>query len=81
MSDDLLDQAIFKALDDKSLLPKKPIRIGHLVVDKSGVPTPRVQGKRKLTNRKKIKSWLGIYIKLNIINQLYREVKKNRYEK
>jgi len=54
MSDDLLDQAIFKALDDKSLLPKKPIRIGHLVVDKSGVPTPRVQGKRKLTNRKKI---------------------------
>tara|TARA_Y100000004_G_C8914648_1_gene412545 strand:- start:1189 stop:1392 length:204 start_codon:yes stop_codon:yes gene_type:complete len=54
MSDDLLDQAIFKALDDKSLLPKKPIRIGHLVVDKNGVPTPRVQGKRKLTNRKKI---------------------------
>ena len=52
-SDFLLDQACFKALNDKGLLNKKPIRIGHLVVDKSGVPTPRTEGKSKVTNRKK----------------------------
>ena len=49
----LLDQACLKALNDKGLLNKKPIRIGHLVVDKSGVPTPRTEGKSKVTNRKK----------------------------
>ena len=43
----LLDQACLKALNDKGLLNKKPIRIGHLVVDKSGVPTPRTEGKSK----------------------------------
>ena len=52
-SDFLLDQACLKALNDKGLLNKKPIRIGHLVVDKSGVPTPRTEGKSKVTNRKK----------------------------
>ena len=51
--DFLLDQACLKALNDKGLLNKKPIRIGHLVVDKSGVPTPRTEGKSKVTNRKK----------------------------
>ena len=51
-SDFLLDQACLKALDDKGLL--KPIRINHLVVDKSGVPTPRTEGKSKVTNRKKL---------------------------
>jgi len=51
-SDFLLDQACLKALHDKGLL--KPIRINHLVVDKSGVPTPRTEGKSKVTNRKKL---------------------------
>ena len=53
-SDFLLDQACLKALHDKGLLNKKPIRIGHLVVDKSGIPTPRTEGKSKVTNRKKL---------------------------
>ena len=53
-SDFLLDQACLKALDDKGLLNIKPIRINHLVVDKSGVPTPRTEGKSKVTNRKKL---------------------------
>ena len=53
-SDFLLDQACLKALHDKGLLNKKPIIIGHLVVDKSGVPTPRTEGKSKVTNRKKL---------------------------
>ena len=53
-SDFLLDQACLKALDDKGLLNIKPITINHLVVDKSGVPTPRTEGKSKVTNRKKL---------------------------
>ena len=52
--DIFLDQASLKALDDKGLLLKKPIEIGHLVVDRSIIPSPRVQGKTKITNRKKI---------------------------
>tara|TARA_A100001515_G_scaffold23495_1_gene18151 strand:- start:266 stop:487 length:222 start_codon:yes stop_codon:yes gene_type:complete len=56
--DFLLDQACLKALDDKGLLLKKPIRIGHLVVDKSSVPTPRTEGKSKITNRKKLNTFV-----------------------
>ena len=53
-SDFLLDQACLKALDDKGLLNKKPIRIGHQVVDRSTLPTPRSEGSTKVTRRKKL---------------------------
>ena len=53
-SDFLLDQACLKALDDKGLLNKKPIRIGHQVVDRSTLPTPRSEGSTKVTGRKKL---------------------------
>ena len=54
-SDFLLDQACLKALDDKGLLNKKPIRVGHQVVDRSTLPTPRSEGVTKVTRRKKEK--------------------------
>ena len=53
-SDFLLDQACLKALDDKGLLNKKPIRVGHQVVDRSTLPTPRSESKTKVTIRKKL---------------------------
>ena len=55
-SDFLLDQACLKALDDKGLLNKKPIILNPNcpVVDRGVVPTPRAEGKTKITRRKKL---------------------------
>jgi len=54
-NDDLLDQAVLKALDDKGLLPKKPKIIGYApVVDRGVTPSVASQRKSRATNRKKL---------------------------